>query len=88
MADVSKEKTKGVVLRRAEDPCSQRKRLMPCLEKRPLIPQWTGNLRRSRQKGVDDDPYAKAPHGDSDDEEDLEAELRSLGGLPTTETLQ
>ena len=31
---------------------------------------------------VDDDPYAKAPHGYSDDEEDLEAELRSLGGLP------
>ena len=27
-----------------------------------------------------DDPYAKAPHGDTD--EDLEAELRSLGGLP------
>ena len=34
----------------------------------------------SGEKAVDD-PYAKAPHGDTD-EEDLEAELRSLGGLP------
>ena len=33
----------------------------------------------SGEKAVDD-PYAKAPHGDTD-EEDLEAELRSLGGL-------
>ena len=51
-------------------------------EKAPHPPVGrTASEEASREKAVDD-PYAKAPHRDSTDQEVLEAELRSLGGLP------
>ena len=81
MADVSKEKSKGVVLRRAADPAVKEKADALLGEKAPHSPVDRKSEEESAE-GVDDDPYAKAPHGESDDEEDLEAELRSLGGLP------
>ena len=81
VADVSKEKTTGVVLRRAADPAVKEKADALLGEKAPHSPVDRKSEEESAE-GVEDDPYAKAPHGESDDEEDLEAELRSLGGLP------
>ena len=81
VADTSKEKTKGVVLRRAADPEVKEKADALLGEKAPHSPVDRKSEEESAP-GVDEDPYAKAPHGESDDEEDLEAELRSLGGLP------
>ena len=81
VADSSKEKTKGVVLRPAADPEVKEKADALLGEKAPHSPVDPKSEEESAQ-GVDEDPYAKAPHGESDDEEDLEAELRSLGELP------
>ena len=84
VADVpkeAKEKTKGVVLKRAADPAVKEKADALLGEKAPHSPV-DRTSEEPMAEGVVDDPYAKAPHGDSDDEEDLEAELRSLGGLP------
>ena len=79
----AKEKTKGVVLKSAADPAVKEKADALLGEKAPHPPVGrTASEEASREKAVDD-PYAKAPHGDSStDEEGLEAELRSLGGLP------
>ena len=81
VADTSEEKTKGVVLRRAADPEVKEKADALLGEKAPHSPVDRKSEEESAL-GVDEDPYAKAPHGESDEEEDLEAELRSLGGLP------
>ena len=89
VADVTKEakeKPKGVVLRRAADPAVKEKADALLGEKAPHSPV-DRKSEEAKAERVEDDPYAKAPHGDSDghgdsdDEEDLEAELRSLGGL-------
>ena len=78
----AKEKTKSVVLKRAADPAVKERADALLGEKAPHSPvDRTASEEASREKAVDD-PYAKAPHGDSTDEEVLEAELRSLGGLP------
>ena len=77
----AKEKTKGVVLKRAADPAVKEKADALLGEKAPHSPV-DRTSEEAEVEMVVDDPYAKAPHGDSDDEEDLEAELRSLGELP------
>ena len=75
------EKAKGVVLKKADDP-AVRERADALLGEKAPHPRVgrTASEEASGEKAVDD-PYAKAPHGDTD-EEDLEAELKSLGGLP------
>ena len=77
----AKEKAKGVVLKKADDP-AVRERADALLGEKAPHPRVgrTASEEASGEKAVDD-PYAKAPHGDTD-EEDLEAEYRSLGGLP------
>ena len=78
----AKEKTKGVVLKSAADPAVREKADALLREKAPHPPVGrTASEEASREKAVDD-PYAKAPHGDSTDEEVLEAQLRSLSGMP------
>ena len=81
VADTTKEKNREVVLRRAADPEVKEKADALLGEKAPHSPVDRKSEEESAP-GVDEDPYAKAPHGESDDEEDLEAELGSLGGLP------
>ena len=84
MADVpeeAKEKGKGVVLKRAADPAVKEKADALLGVKAPHSSVDKASEEADVERAVDD-PYAKAPHGDSDDEEDLEAELRSLGELP------
>ena len=84
VADVpeeAKEKAKGVVLKRATDPAVKEKADALLGVKAPHSSVDRASEEAEVEKAVDD-PYAKAPHGDSDDEEDLEAELRSLGELP------
>ena len=77
----TKEKTKGVVLKKADDPAVKEKAEAVLGEKAPHPPVGTKASEEASVEEAVDDPYAKAPHGDTD-EEDLEAELRSLGGLP------
>ena len=87
VAVTSREKTTGVVLKRAADPEVKEKADALLGEKAPHSPVDPKSEEESAP-GVDEDPYAKAPHGESDDEEDLEAELRSLGGPAAAEALQ
>ena len=78
----TKEKAQVVVLKKADDPAVKEKADALLGEKAPHSPvDRTVSEEVSGEKVVDD-PYAKAPHGDSTDEDVLEAELRSLGGLP------
>ena len=59
----AKEKTKGVVLKRAADPAVKEKADALLGEKAPHSPvDRTASEEASREKAVDD-PYAKAPHG-------------------------
>ena len=80
--------TKGVTLKSASDPAVKEK--VDALlgektagEKEPHPQAGRAISEKAPKEETDDDPYAKAPHGDSsDDDEVLEAKLRSLSEIP------
>ena len=76
----TKEKAKGVILKKADDPAVKERADAVLGEKAPHSPVGRKAFEEAYVEEVDDDPYAKAPHGDTD-EEDRQAELKSLGGL-------
>ena len=78
----TKEMAQVVVLKKADDPAVKEKADALLGEKAPHSPVDRSVSEEVHGEKVVDDPYAKAPHGDSTDEDVLEAELRSLGGLP------
>ena len=85
VADVQEtagEKPKGVVLKSAADPAVKEKADALLGEKVPHPQVGQSASEEGLKEEPIDDPYAKAPHGDStDDEEVLEAQLRSLSEM-------
>ena len=72
-------KNKGVVLKKAADPAVKEKAdaLLGEKEPHPRVDQPASE--EGLKEEATEDPYAKAPHGDSDDDKELIAEqLRSL----------
>ena len=82
------EQTKGVILKSASDPAVKEKAdallgEKTAGEKEPHPQAGRATPEKAPKEEPDDDPYAKAPHGDSsDDGETLEAKLRSLSEIP------